>query len=235
VFPWAKLPNEIKHEILKALLYDGVSLAQTGWSMFTWHLERDSLFRQVYRFAWTSRTSAEQISAVCHNMAGICPRPCHMPQQSWESADEQYEKHIHWHRLRAALFYIRMLQHKPDRPELCDILRGGLLPSVTTTNEHEQGQPFAKVTFPTRLGLRLGFITTGMSSNDMSWSLVSLGCNVWLPVGEIPVLKDSACDISLFEFDQFQYRVGDGTNLGADILRSYWRQSRGQTQIIEVQ
>ena len=141
--PWARLPNEIKCQVFRTLLD---SFTMVPIDVIGWCLSEDPLFRQAYSCAWDSRSCAAQIRAVCCEMARTCPPSyCELPGPfSW--AVEQAEKSVKWHRLRAALYCINILQQDHDEPENSDILREGS--SVLTATPHVGGDYFIKVTLP---------------------------------------------------------------------------------------
>jgi len=190
--PWPRLPNEIKGHIFRVLL-DSFTMVQS--EVIGWCLGDDPLFRQAYSCAWASRSSTSQIRAVCHDMAKACPPSyCELPGSfSWTL--EQAEKSIKWHRLRAVLYYIYILQQGHDQPEKKDVERGGSEgQSVLTSPQHVGGEYFVKVTFPYLVRVR----PDPRSQTCVQANLVLF---LWLRVREDPAPEDRARDVWLFEFE----------------------------------
>jgi len=225
VSPWAKLPNEIKHEIIKAPLDSSSRADPPLTGKFLWVLHEDSFFRQVHHFAWTSRDFAAHISAICYDMARKCPRPCCMPQQSLQSAESEFMKHICWHRLRAALIYLRVLQYGHDRAEGSNTVQGGLESSMITNTQHTEGQTIAIITMPFMVKLNSCRIYPG----EYTYRPMNFNREMWLWGGGNPIPNNSACHVYLFEFEP-SYAV----EARDDILMSMSSDYRWNKQIVEV-
>ena len=232
---WAKLPNEITHEILKLSLdsfevpimpyaLDGFEfpvMLDVG-GVLTWQLQKDSFFRQVYRFAWTSRSFAAQLYAACYSMTWTCPRPSRMPQPSFNSARAQAKKFIYWHRLRAALIYTRMLQQSSAKVESRDTT----FLNIITNPEPKESRFFVRFTFAYEVKL----IYSLMYSADGQVSLVRSHHGIWLPREGTPIPSDSGSDV-LFELDG-SYGFEDFADISRMIHANKSKAGRGR--IIEL-